>query len=142
MKVCYRCKKSKPFSAFHKKSAAKDGLQASCKKCNNNSAREWQQANPEKFEEIWKRNSYGDTAILKRKARRYGLTLEELVFLFEKTNGKCEICGKAPRKTLCVDHCHKTGKVRGLLCEICNKSLGGFYDSVETLESAIKYLKR
>jgi len=65
-----------------------------------------------------------------------------------KQNGKCAICKKPEtRKTgnkireLSIDHCHKTGKVRGLLCDSCNNGLGRFKDSVKLLESALKYLK-
>jgi hypothetical protein len=54
----------------------------------------------------------------------------------------CEICGRAPHegKSLCIDHCHKTGKFRGWLCHACNLALGNLGDSVENLQSAIKYL--
>ena len=60
----------------------------------------------------------------------------------------CKICnnpearvvnGKTSR--LAVDHCHKTGKVRGLLCWACNTSIGRFKDSIEILESAISYIR-
>lgn len=61
-------------------------------------------------------------------------------------DGKCAICGKGPggmsntKKRLVVDHNHKTGKIRGLLCGSCNIGLGHFKDNVEILKSAIKYL--
>jgi hypothetical protein len=42
---------------------------------------------------------------------------------------------------LAVDHCHTTGKIRGLLCSKCNPALGAFNDNIEILNSAIKYLK-
>jgi len=53
--------------------------------------------------------------------------------------GKCAICFKimdAPN----VDHCHKTGKVRGLLCSLCNKGIGLFHDDIEKLLQAVEYL--
>lgn len=54
----------------------------------------------------------------------------------------CDICGKPQRagKAMCVDHCHTTGKVRGALCDMCNKGLGQFHDSVELLKKAAQYL--
>jgi hypothetical protein len=56
--------------------------------------------------------------------------------------GVCAICkNKNGMKQLCVDHCHKTFLIRGLLCSSCNVSLGGFRDSVEILTNAIKYLE-
>jgi hypothetical protein len=58
---------------------------------------------------------------------------------------KCAICGgppNGPYKTLNQDHCHKTGRLRGALCTVCNRALGAFRDSEDILASAIKYLKK
>jgi len=71
--------------------------------------------------------------------RNYGLTLEEKQAMIETQEGKCRICKE--EKPLHVDHCHNTGKIRGLLCGICNRALGGFKDSEELLISAIGYLR-
>lgn len=79
--------------------------------------------------------------------KNYGLTLEGYAEMFDKQNGACSICKKTPSpdhdngRRLFVDHCHDTGKVRGLLCGNCNFSLGGFYDSIENLQQAIIYLE-
>src|SRR6267142_1795993 len=54
----------------------------------------------------------------------------------------CAICGVSFSRTPHVDHCHVTGKIRGLLCSKCNRGLGFFQDSVQTLESAVRYLKK
>jgi len=74
---------------------------------------------------------------------KYGVTKEFLVELFEKQNGHCAICGEIPKteRGLHVDHCHKTGVVRGLLCHGCNTGLGSFKDSPELFIKAISYLK-
>ena len=68
--------------------------------------------------------------------------------MLEKQNGVCKICGdkettseNGVTRRLAVDHCHSTGKVRGLLCGKCNKSLGGFKDSKELLLKVINYLE-
>ena len=57
---------------------------------------------------------------------------------------KCMICGTEDPgrncESFCIDHCHDTGQIRGLLCHSCNIGLGNFKDSIETLEKAIKYL--
>lgn len=71
----------------------------------------------------------------------YGLTLEEYWEMWDKQDGLCKICKNICSKNLAVDHCHKTNKVRGLLCGKCNKGLGLFRDSTEFLASAIEYLK-
>src|SRR5207248_1961528 len=83
--------------------------------------------------------------------RVFGLTLQERDTIIERQDGKCAICGQVPRLSdkpqngrrdaLCVDHCHRSGKVRGLLCDDCNRGLGSFKDDVTTLRRAIKYLK-
>jgi hypothetical protein len=76
--------------------------------------------------------------------KHYGLTPEDFDILLMKQKGACAICLKTQEQTgkiLNVDHCHKTGKVRGLLCGGCNASLGVFEDSIETLQRAIAYLE-
>ena len=72
---------------------------------------------------------------------RYQITLEEYDLLFEKQKGRCAICDKTENRKLAVDHCHVTGKVRGLLCTKCNFGIGYLNHSIPTLESAIKYLR-
>jgi hypothetical protein len=75
----------------------------------------------------------------------YKLKLEEYQNLLEAQNSECKICKtKTPGKnriSFSVDHCHKTGKVRGLLCIKCNSLLGHAKDQIEILENAIQYLK-
>lgn len=82
--------------------------------------------------------------------RKFGITLEEYNALLIKQNGVCAICQckekaksvKGDRiKELAVDHSHKTGKIRGLLCMSCNKGLGSFDDDINKLYLAIKYLE-
>lgn len=78
--------------------------------------------------------------------KKYGITSEQYKELYEKQDGKCCICGKhkpdSGRDGLAVDHCHTEGHVRGLLCPNCNMGLGSFFDNIETLQNAIKYLER
>ena len=76
--------------------------------------------------------------------RTYGITYEEYLEILNKQNDCCAICksilpnSKATK--LFVDHCHTTGKVRGLLCSKCNHGLGHFNDNIDLLSEAIKYL--
>jgi hypothetical protein len=76
---------------------------------------------------------------------RYGITPEQFDEMLAKQDGKCAIClvpaKLAPRKLLVVDHCHKQGRVRGLLCDLCNHAIGNFKDSAAMLLRAIEYLK-
>lgn len=74
----------------------------------------------------------------------YGITIEDYELMLQQQEGKCKIC-KTTEFTgvgncLHVDHCHITGKVRGLLCMKCNNGLGNFKDNIKTLHNAITYL--
>lgn len=71
--------------------------------------------------------------------RTYGLTPEEFDIAAEVQDHRCAICRKKAK--LHVDHNHRTGEPRGLLCFRCNTALGSFDDNVEILRSAIEYLK-
>lgn len=74
----------------------------------------------------------------------YGLSLEDYNTMFMRQGGKCYICKihqNKLKRALSVDHCHKTNKVRGLLCNHCNIGLGHFDDNPYLLKRAIKYLE-
>lgn len=74
--------------------------------------------------------------------RKYGLTEDEYDFIFEQQGGSCKLCSFKPRiRNLAIDHDHRTGKVRGLLCNECNLGLGKFKDDPELLKEAAKYLE-
>ena len=70
---------------------------------------------------------------------KYGLSPKEYYALVARQGGACAICRKI--KPLCVDHCHLTGKVRGLLCRTCNSALGFWGDSPAVVRRALKYLE-
>jgi hypothetical protein len=71
---------------------------------------------------------------------RYGLAFSDWNTLFEKQNGVCAVCLRRPVQV--VDHDHKTGKVRGLLCHGCNSSLGNFFEDTDVLKRAISYIEK
>lgn len=97
-----------------------------------NMSREYSRKNPEKRK-------------LQRALKNYGVTEEKYNEMLKKQNGKCAICGYSdttvPNFFPLIDHCHKTNKVRGLLCMNCNMALGKFKDNIEILKNAIKYLQ-
>ena len=73
--------------------------------------------------------------------RKYDITADEYDEMLGCQDGGCKICGKSfERVKLAVDHDHNTGKVRGILCENCNRGLGMFKDDPELLKSAVQYL--
>jgi hypothetical protein len=92
----------------------------------------YKEANKEKAT-IWYRASHLRT--------EYGLTLEEYDILLKSQNNVCAICGKeSKKKAMCVDHDHVTGKIRGLLCDLCNTGLGAFHDNPKLVAIAAEYL--
>ena len=115
-KKCYKCKKVLSLNTFEKNSSTKDGFGNLCKECASLKQRE---------------RSY---------RRYYGITLDDYEEMYEEQNGKCYICGNR-HTILCVDHNHKTGKVRSLLCRRCNHTIGGIEENIRILESMIKYIE-
>ncbi len=118
-KQCYKCRVIKDETEYFTDKVQKDNLKSDCKECSMKAKFKWQ----------------------------YDLNDEEVNFIFENKDNKCKICDKYPENTnpinarLVIDHCHKTNKFRGLICDRCNKGLGFFDDSIESLESAVNYLK-
>lgn len=86
----------------------------------------------------WRKNNPEKSRLIAVKYK-YGIQEVEYKTLMEKSGGKCMICLEAGASH--VDHCHSTGKVRGLLCRACNFGIGFFRDSVPRLKSAISYLE-
>lgn len=129
MKVCVRCGESKDPSLFYKCKARKDGLGSYCKSCHD------AKSAGTKYNYELKRR-----AVLRKK---YGMTLESYEALLTAQDSKCAICNldvKYHRRALNVDHCHETGRVRGLLCDDCNIALGKFKDDISSLLRAAEYL--
>lgn len=150
-KTCLTCKKEKPLSEFTSDKQKKTGLTPYCKECCAIASRryyenhkeqyakahkEWREKNPQ-----WKPNPRGRNATLKC---RYNISESDYNDMFIEQGGRCAICGKHQSKcykTLHVDHCHETDKVRGLLCGKCNRGLGMFSDSISLFHNVIKYLE-
>jgi hypothetical protein len=79
---------------------------------------------------------------IRNKVRNYGITVEEYLELYKQTDGKCTVCEKRPTKrALHIDHNHKTGSVRGLLCHHCNTALGLLKEDAEIINKLLAYLK-
>ena len=115
MKDCKKCNKLKPLNEFHKHKGRKLGVTELCKVCRNIDVVE----------------------------KRYNLEEGQLQKLKTKQGNKCAICNNPQKgKSLSVDHCHKTGKNRGLLCNNCNNGLGRFKDNVVYLRNVINYLNK
>lgn len=117
-------------------------------------AREWRRDNPARAKATQDRArqkqrskpDYSRRRFVNRLAYQYGLTLTQWEEMVSQQENKCKICGCDGRDSihgrLHIDHCHATGDVRGLLCGICNTSLGGFRDDPALLRAAADYLER
>ncbi|MFB7657644.1 MULTISPECIES: endonuclease VII domain-containing protein [unclassified Streptomyces] len=114
-KHCRGCGEVKPHSEWHRKTSAPDGLASRCKAC----------------------KAATDPAGHLR--RKYGLTEAERDEMVASQAGVCVICLKAP--AVQVDHCHKTGRVRGVLCFNCNSGLGLLRDDPDVMNRAADYLE-
>lgn len=141
MRTCIKCKNEKPLARFSWRNDT-NAYRNECKDCTNISRRsqpryrQWHKENKQKLQ------SYMRNYDLKR---HYGVGVAEFEQMLNKQQGKCAICGTTnfvgKGKKPHADHCHNTGKIRGLLCNPCNVGLGSFRDNIFNLESAIEYLK-
>lgn len=156
-RICCACKIEKVITDFSKDKSEKSGYTYKCKDCRNKYYKEYYLANPEKVkiknlkQSENRKGFYSSEAgiLSSRKShlkRKFNITLEEYNILSVKQKHVCYICNNPETletlKYLSVDHCHKTGLIRGLLCSKCNRGLGCFRDNIYFLEKAIKYLKK
>lgn len=130
MKRCKRCLKLLPLKDFYNKVSrgGKIYKRGTCKYCH--------------FKDTKKNaKKYSEEDYFKKIKHRYGVSKEEYLNLLKKQGGKCATCLKTTKTKLCIDHCHKTNKIRGLLCQNCNRALGHIFDNPEVLKRMLKYLK-
>ncbi len=135
MRICRKCGILKPLEKYDYSYSSKnpERRRHSCKTCRNEQRKLYDS-----------RHGFG---LRERTLKKfYNMTPQDYLDMSSKQNNKCYICGEinkfGPWKDkLVVDHCHKTNKVRKLLCDKCNKGLGQFNDNPELMQKAINYLK-
>jgi len=161
---CTKCNQDKKDLEFAVEKRRSDGsavYRRECKKCRAEYARIRRKNNPEVDDRIKERMrqwheqnpdaSY--THNLTKNLKQYGLTINEYNEMVFRQGGRCASCGIIPAGVekrgrmprvirLYVDHCHKTGRVRGLLCSGCNTGFGMLGDSVEKVEMLLRYAKK
>jgi hypothetical protein len=143
-----------------------------CRLCHNKSANkkrnnnrddfnqrlaEDREKNPEKWRDIYKKQyikakeKHGDELSTFKVATSRKITLEQYKKMVAEQGNKCAICGqeetcKDPKhnriRRLSIDHCHKTGRARALLCHNCNLTIGRYKDDISLMEKAIEYVKK
>lgn len=129
--TCTKCKTEKSLDNFYPDKSKLSGYRRECKNCL-------------KMRPIKRNVESVRNATLKYK---YGISQKRYEEMFLKQRGECAICSSPFSNTrtasrLSVDHCHKTKKVRGLLCHSCNMGLGAFKDDVRRIRKAVTYLKK
>jgi hypothetical protein len=147
-KRCPKCETTKPLEDFARNNSNRDGRQNYCKKCSvaavtasrrkdptshRRSSKNWREKNLERHAD--------------NNARwRYGIEHGAYAAMLQEQNGVCAICKRespgSGTKRFHIDHCHDTGKVRGLLCTSCNNGIGRFNHDISRLEAAALYLER
>jgi hypothetical protein len=142
---CGKCHEVKPYAQFSPRGKRGEQVlyKSTCKSCAATGARDWYSRNTEQ--------GLSNRRRLQIKAA-YGLTPERYDAILASQDGVCAVCrqpertvdprSKRPYVRLSVDHCHTTGRVRGLLCHRCNRAIGLLGDSVDLLRQAIDYLER
>lgn len=163
-RICNQCKEWKSFDCYAKNKQCVMGINATCRDCVNEKARaryaakdilsrrKQQKSNYDK-ERRGKLRAEGKlkpldpgTARMQMLRRNYGMTPDDYDAMVAEQSNQCLICsvnGESERNhRLVIDHCHASGKVRGLLCNKCNLLLGHADDTIDRLERAILYLKQ
>ena len=134
-KKCTKCDEEKSLDSFVKSTVCKSGYRGICKTCFN---AYYAKRRVEKYELV---RSYEKKFHRERRLKyTFGITEEDYSKMFTEQQGACAICLIIPKRTLHIDHCHTTGKVRGLLCSNCNTGLGQFKDNTDLLDKAKVYL--
>ena len=138
-KKCVVCKIHKPITEFYNFKNSKDGKSYRCKVCDNVARKKYYETNEKSLE---KRTERGR----RHKYKKYGLTPEGYNILLMGQQNKCAICGSEETRStsheLSVDHNHTTGKIRGLLCNNCNRGIGLLGDNIDNISRAYLYLKK
>ena len=158
MPVCTKCKIEQPIANFNKQISRNVGHTAHCKFCLKIKKAQYYQENKAKLQAKQKEyNAINSKQNAKRsknwklknpdkvkqyRLNKYGITLDHRNNLLKIQNSCCAICGTKIKGQINIDHCHKTGAVREILCSPCNFLLGNCKDNIDILQNAIRYLQK
>lgn len=142
MKICSVCRIEKPLDDFYNSKNSKDGKSYRCTSCDKAARLNYKEANRERFLQTSREVNW---------RLRFGIGPEDYERMLAQQNGRCAICGStnpngktsksSKTRNFSVDHCHITGRIRGLLCTSCIRGLGLLGDTEESLLIALEYLK-
>lgn len=137
-RACKNCKVIKDLDKFTLNKLCKYGREHTCKACTITRQGSWEQISPNSH-----KNSYYKW--------KHGVTKSQYDSMFERQGGVCAVCrnketglnGKRTGiKALCIDHDHKTGAVRELLCNRCNTALGSLREDLNIITNLVDYIKK
>jgi hypothetical protein len=137
-KRCLQCEKEKSLDQFRYRKIRKNH-ESYCKACEAINNREWYRRNKAKLK----------SRDFVRNCKKFGLSIDQYWAMHRQQDGKCDIC-KQPEvskragaiKNLAIDHCHKSGKIRSLLCHGCNTAIGLLREDLKSAEALLNYLKK
>jgi Recombination endonuclease VII. len=144
-KRCKKCNEIKLLSEFYERRPSKDGYAYRCKKCLTEYGKERYRENSESYKK--RQNNYyaKNKKQIRQKAREhlFKISEEEYSILYQLQKGECAICGVKESEmqfNLAIDHNHKTGEIRGLLCRHCNSGIGFLKENIDIFKKAILYI--
>lgn len=149
-KLCRGCQQEKPLLEFYAHRSTKDKRATYCKVCAKVKDRERRAQDHEGYKQYLREWREMNREQQKRSMRNwrlkvYGLTPDDYIDMYEQQEGKCLLCGESGEtfggRRLHIDHDHETGKVRGLLCGLCNAGIGMLKDSPDLLRLAASYIE-
>lgn len=149
LKLCSCCKKEKSLDDYRKNRHREDGLDVRCRDCAKASDKKSREKNRHR-RNSHKREHYRQNSSRwrKNKIRSYGISVEDYNRMLHEQSGCCAACGNPETRVrsgqliaLAIDHCHESGRVRGLLCGACNTSLGLLRDDPERIRRLADYIE-
>lgn len=143
MKRCCTCRETKPLAAFYADPRYRDGHGSRCKDCTKTAAIKSHRDNPERTKANTKRwrEKMKDQLPEYQRRRKFGIPFGTYDRMLAEQGGACAIC-RAEFPRLLIDHCHASGKVRGLLCNNCNTGIGMFSDDPQLMQAAAQYVRQ
>jgi len=142
LRICQLCREAKDPHSFVTNRTSSDGLGRRCRICNRRMSREWRRENPGRVQANFYRW---------RMQKQFGISPAEIEAMKKRQEGRCAACGKEPKPqrnrdgsvkaTFMVDHCHRTNRVRALLCHGCNTALGLLDENPDRIEKLARYAR-
>ena len=143
-RTCYKCSIEKPMAEFYR---AKKGFRYECKSCSKKHATSWGKNNKSRINKKHREKYKSDPRWGKNRHLKvqYGINIDQYEKMLVDQNFSCSICNihqSELKFSMAVDHDHKTGEVRSLLCSPCNTLLGLAKENIDVLLKSIEYIKK